>query len=170
MTNMQSAPTFKDSIETLTKTKNVGFYMIHLSRATERLPFIHKLEADLQTSLPLFEAADGPALVKEGHPTTCQQRGPPYTRGSGCVGCTVSHIRICKDALSKQYDYVVIFEDDTAFCSDLSTFHSEIQNFVNLNAPWDLFLLGWDPESASPIVGTSISKINRIFSSIKLNG
>jgi len=152
---------FKRIIEKLTKTTNVGFYMIHLNRAVERLPLIQKFEESLQIKLNIFEAADGYQLVKDGHPTTCQQRGPPATRGAGCIGCTVSHINICKDALSKNYDYIVIFEDDCEFKSDLHILDSYINEFINLQQSWDLFLLGYNPISVNPISNTNFSKINR---------
>ena len=146
---------FKRIIEKLTKTTNVGFYMIHLNRAVERLPLIQKFEESLQIKLNIFEAADGYQLVKDGHPTTCQQRGPPATRGAGCIGCTVSHINICKDALSKNYDYIVIFEDDCEFKSDLHILDSYINEFINLQQSWDLFLLGYNPISVNPISNTN---------------
>jgi hypothetical protein len=153
--------TFRQIIGKLAGTNNVGFYMIHLTRAVERLPFVRQLEEKLQTPLTIFEAADGAQLVREGHPTTCQQRGPPFTRGAGCIGCTVSHIRICRDALENGYDYVVIFEDDCDFSSDLTTLESEVNRFVDLRLSWDLFLLGWDPQVSSPVSNSSVSKVTR---------
>ena len=46
---------FKRIIEKLTKTTNVGFYMIHLNRAVERLPLIQKFEESLQIKLNIFD-------------------------------------------------------------------------------------------------------------------
>lgn len=136
---------FTQIIGNLTNTTNVGFYMIHLQRATERIPLIETLENKLKIKLNIFEGANGYKLVEEGHPTTCQQRGPPFTRGAGDIGCTVSHINICRDALLKKYDYIVIFEDDCEFISDLSSLNHYINEFINLNLSWDLFLLGLSP-------------------------
>uniref|UniRef100_A0A6C0KNR8 Glycosyl transferase family 25 domain-containing protein n=1 Tax=viral metagenome TaxID=1070528 RepID=A0A6C0KNR8_9ZZZZ len=157
---MDSTPTFQQSMELLTNTSNFGIYMIHLPRAVERVPFIESLERDLRTPLPIFEAADGYKLVEQGHPTTCQQRGPPFTRGAGCIGCTVSHINICKDALSKNYEYAIIFEDDCEFKSDVTSLYSEINTFRNLGLSWDVFLLGWDPQVSCIVPNTPYSKVS----------
>ncbi len=156
-----SDTTFRATIEKLSKTTNIELYMIHLERASERLPYISNLENSLKTKLNIFPAADGRQLVNEGHPTTCQQSGPPVKRWAGDIGCTVSHIRICKEALAKGYEYIVIFEDDCEFVSNLDAFNTYIDQFINLNSQWDLFLLGWNPVASSRIPGSNISKVNR---------
>jgi glycosyl transferase family 25 len=152
--------TFRNCIEELTKTKNIEIYTIHLERATERLPLITNLESNLKTKINIFPAADGYKLIKDGHPTTCQQRGPPAYRGGGDIGCSVSHINICRDALLKGYDYIVIFEDDCEFVADVNTLHTNLKEFINLNLEWDLFLLGWDPQVSSNI-SNNFSKVSR---------
>jgi GR25 family glycosyltransferase involved in LPS biosynthesis len=150
---------FPEIIKSLTQAKQVGYYIIHLKRSTDRIPVIQQLEHSLQMTLPIFDAADGYELVKNGHPTTCQARGAPFYRRPGEIGCTVSHINICRDALSKNLDYAVVFEDDCIFRSDLSTLHSEIDKFVKLRKQWDLFLLGRSPGTTQPMEGTNISKV-----------
>ena len=152
---------FKNVVENLTKTSNVGYYIIHLKKATERLPIIQDLEHALNIKLHIFDGADGYKLIEDGHPTTCQQQGTPFTRAAGDIGCTVSHINICKDALERNYDYVVIFEDDCQFINNLDNLQSSIINFINLHLNWDLFTLGYDPVSTHNIENTSISKVNR---------
>lgn len=152
--------TFRDCIEELTKTKNIEIYTIHLERATERLSLITNLESNLKTKLHTFSAADGYKLIQDGHPTTCQQRGPPAYRGAGDIGCTVSHVNICRDALLKGYDYIVIFEDDCEFITDINTLHTYLKEFINLKLEWDLFLLGWDPVTHSNI-SNNFSKVSR---------
>lgn len=152
--------TFRDCIEELTNTTNIEIYMIHLERAVERLSLITNLECNLKTNLHTFPAADGHKLIQDGHPTTCQQRGPPAYRGAGDIGCTVSHVNICRDALLKGYDYIVIFEDDCEFITDVNTLHRYLKEFINLNLEWDLFLLGWDPQVYSNI-SNNFSKVSR---------
>ena len=156
-----STLSFNTIIENITHTSNVGYYMIHLEHAVERVDTIKKLENDLNTSIPIFIAANGYQLTKDGHPTRCQQRGDPFTRSSGEVGCTVSHINICKEALEKGYEYIVIFEDDCEFRSSLASFQDSMNQFNNLHLPFDLFTLGHTPLSTSNINGTIFSKINR---------
>ena len=151
---------FTHIIGNLTNTTNVGFYMIHLERATERISIIERLENKLQMKLNVFEGANGYKLIEEGHPTTCQQRGPPFTRCAGDIGCTVSHINICRDALLKKYEYIVIFEDDCEFTSDLSSLHHYINEFITLNLSWDLFLLGLSP-NVSHYMNNTFSKVIR---------
>jgi GR25 family glycosyltransferase involved in LPS biosynthesis len=158
---MQSNLSFKDIIENLTKTSNVGFYMIHLERATDRIALIQHLEENLNTRLNITNAADGYKLVEQGHPNTCHISGPPYTRSAGEVGCTVSHVNVCKDALAKGYEYVVIFEDDCQFISNLSALNENIQDIVNISVPWDIFLLGCSPSDAFPTSSNNIIKLNR---------
>lgn len=152
---------FNHIIDNLTHSTNIGYYMIHLERATEREPLIKQLENTLKIKLNIFPAADGHKLVKEGHPTTCQQRGPPATRGAGDIGCTVSHINICKDAIEKNYDYIVILEDDCEFVYDLSSLNNIINNFINLKLQWDLFLLGYEQEKYYNLPGTEFRKVSR---------
>ncbi len=130
---------FNTIIENITHTSNVGYYMIHLEHAVERVDTIKKLENDLNTSIPIFIAANGYQLTKDGHPTRCQQRGDPFTRSSGEVGCTVSHINICKEALEKGYEYIVIFEDDCEFRSSLASFQDSMNKLNNFLFQFDLF-------------------------------
>jgi GR25 family glycosyltransferase involved in LPS biosynthesis len=152
---------FKTIIENSTNTQNIGYYIIHLEKATERLDTIHKLQHDLNTPIITFPAADGYEIVKNGHPTTCQERGSPHTRGAGCIGCTVSHINICKEAIAKGQEYAVIFEDDCVFASTLDSFQNIMNQFASLQLPFDLFTLGYSPVSALPVHDSVFSKINR---------
>ena len=58
---------FKDIIKNfvdITDDTKLGIYMIHLSKATERLPIIKSLEKKLNITLPIFEAKDGYELIK----------------------------------------------------------------------------------------------------------
>jgi hypothetical protein len=95
----------------------VDAVMIHLERATERLPLISALETALHTPLRRVPAADGRILIKEGHPTLCMME-PEYTRTAGEVGCLVSHIRAAKEALESGKKWLVVFEDDCVASSD----------------------------------------------------
>ena len=155
-----STLSFKTIIENITKTQNIGYYIIHLEKATERLATINKLQNDLNTPITIFPAADGYEMVKNGHPTTCQQRGFPHTRGAGCIGCTISHINICKEALAKNQEYTVIFEDDCMFNSTLESLQHTMNQFASLQLPFDLFTLGYSPISASPVNDSVFLKIN----------
>lgn len=136
---------FLDIINNFTGTANNGMYMIHLQRAVERLASISTLEQKLNIKLPIFNACEGALLLMNGHPTKCAHT-PNYYRSAGEVGCTVSHITICKDALKQNYDHIVIFEDDCVFEKSLDELKVKIEEFKSLNMHWDLFCLGGDAE------------------------
>jgi hypothetical protein len=97
---------FKEIITQFLNTENVGYYMIHLERAKERLPVIHKLQDDLHMNLVNFEGIDGVELLKTGFPTSCAHTHGS-TRGAGDIGATVSHYKMCCLGLEKGYDYLV---------------------------------------------------------------
>ena len=136
---------FKEIVTEFLDTSNVGYYMIHLERAKERLPVIKKLENDLQIQLTNFEAIDGVELLKTGFPTSCATT-PGSTRGPGDIGATVSHYKLCCLGLENKYDYIVIFEDDCVLNRSLD----ELESFLTLSKiylksvgeSFDLFLLG----------------------------
>lgn len=136
---------FKEIISEFLDTSNVVYYMIHLERAKERLPVIEKLETDLKTKLTNFEAIDGVELLKTGFPTSCAAT-PGSTRGPGDIGATVSHYKLCCLGLEKNYDYLVIFEDDCILNKSLN----ELEYFLTLSKMYlksidksfDIFLLG----------------------------
>ena len=50
---------FQEIVTDFLDTSNIGYYMIHLERAKERLPVIEKLENALKIKLTNFEAVDG---------------------------------------------------------------------------------------------------------------
>jgi hypothetical protein len=84
--------------------------MIHLQRATEREPLIESLISQIG-EIEVVDAADGVALVAEGHPTECGI-DPGVRRTAGEVGCIVSHVREARRALADGISHLVVFEDD----------------------------------------------------------
>lgn len=136
---------FKEIITQFLDNESVGYYMIHLERAKERLPVIKKLEDDLKMKLTNFEAVDGVELLKTGFPTSCAST-PGSTRGPGDIGATVSHYKLCCLGLENNYEYIVIFEDDCVLNKSLN----ELEYFLTLskmylksvNKQFDIFLMG----------------------------
>uniref|UniRef100_A0A6C0KE39 Glycosyl transferase family 25 domain-containing protein n=1 Tax=viral metagenome TaxID=1070528 RepID=A0A6C0KE39_9ZZZZ len=139
-----------DIINDFTGTSNNSMYMIHLKRAVERLPYIHRLEQKLNMKIPIFDACEGSSLIANGHPTKCAHT-LNYYRSAGEVGCTVSHINICKEALKQNYDHIVIFEDDCELNKSLEELKVKLDKFKSLNISWDLFCIGGD------IIGTRMN-------------
>ena len=134
---------FADIINKFTGTSNNAMCVIHLQRAPDRLPYIDRLEQKLNMKIPIFDACEGSSLVANGHPTKCAHTHN-YYRSAGEVGCTVSHINICKEALKQNYDHIVIFEDDCELNKSLEELKVKLDEFKNLNVPWDLFCIGGD--------------------------
>lgn len=148
---------FKEIIHEFTGTSNVGLYMIHLERATERVPYIRNLEQKLNTTLTLFPAADGVELVKQGHPVRCAKNPTTLNRPPGDIGCTVSHINICKDALKHNYDSIVIFEDDCEFISTLPDVRNKLKEITTYGTAYDLIILGGSLLGYTHVEGTSFN-------------
>ena len=96
------------------KEEELGIYLVHLERATERLPLIDELKNKLGLTFIDFPSADGKKLIEEGHPDGSVEYEGMHC-GAGNLGCTISHVNICKDALQKGFKYVLVFEDDSIF-------------------------------------------------------
>lgn len=140
---------FQTTIQSFVNAKDesaIGYYMIHLERAKERIQVISELEEKIQTKLPLFKAADGKELLSQGHPYLCAHSTDMTERCAGDVGCTVSHTWVCRDALQKNLDYAVVFEDDCVLNQSLETVLAYMEvcrmYFEATGEKWDLFLLG----------------------------
>ena len=132
---------FRSVISEFTGSSKIGYYLIHLPRATERKPLIEELNHKLNITLPIFDAAVGTELIRDGHPTRCgHSTKKEATRSPGDIGCTVSHLRVAQNGLQNNYDYVVVFEDDCVMNSDLESLRSSLASSDGIK--WDLFLLG----------------------------
>ena len=74
-----------------------------------------------------------------------------YHHDDGFVGCVLSHIKCLDLAIKRDYDKIIIFEDDF-------TFHTGRIGLINLDADYDVFLLGGHITNAHP-VGKSFQRI-----------
>jgi GR25 family glycosyltransferase involved in LPS biosynthesis len=138
---------FNDVITEFVNTNNIAMYIIHLDRSVDRKPLIEQLKNALDINPIIFNAVDGDDLIKSGYPTKCltsTETNIVY-RLPGEVGCTLSHVNVCKDALKNGYEYAVIFEDDSVFINSLSKLNEELNSFKKSNIKWDMFLLDCDP-------------------------
>jgi GR25 family glycosyltransferase involved in LPS biosynthesis len=100
--------------------------VIHLRRATERNVLVKNLIKSVGT-LTVWDAADGMALISEGHPTACgMDRG--VVRTAGEVGCMVSHVSAYRKALADGISYLVVFEDDCVAVPGFSL--DGVQNYL----------------------------------------
>lgn len=66
----------------------------------------------------------------------------------GVYGCFDSHIKILKEAYSKNLDYILVFEDDIKITNhyNLENIKKSIE-FMKNNKEWDIFYLGYFPLS-----------------------
>jgi GR25 family glycosyltransferase involved in LPS biosynthesis len=128
----------------LNNLDNVGIYMIHLERITERLENVRKLEKDLGLTFNKFWGIDGRKLVENGCPTK-DNLNPTMNRIPGSIGCSVSHIEVCKDAYKNGYNYAIIFEDD-AILNNKELFYDYLRKckeyFDSSETSWDIFYMG----------------------------
>lgn len=116
--------------------------IIHLTRATERLPLIENIKK-IFTQLEVFDAKDGSdwlihPQIQKGHPWTKQ----PVTQGN--IGCTHSHIELIHRALKRGDKSLILFEDDCEFRPDVvtATMTKYIHHSNTLGESWDILLLG----------------------------
>lgn len=104
-------------------------YVINLKRRSDRLEHMIDEFDKLNMSFTRFDAVDGRKLkIKENDLKKAQ------------IACLRSHIGVIKDALSKGYNKISVFEDDVIFCDD---FEERFKYFAN-NVPedWEILFLG----------------------------
>ena len=65
-----------------------------------------------------------------------------YTKYDGNIGCAMSHLDIIKDCISKNYNNVIILEDDFEFIIDKNKFHNYLNCFFKNFKDYDILLLG----------------------------
>lgn len=68
------------------------------------------------------------------------QRFNAIKMDNGAIGCSISHLKCLQMAKDKNWDNVVIVEDDITFL-DPPLIKSKIKNFLNIHKNWDVLLL-----------------------------
>jgi glycosyl transferase, family 25 len=69
------------------------------------------------------------------------QRLNAIKKDNGAIGCSLSHIKCLELAIKKNYDYVLICEDDIEIL-DASLFVENVNKFLNSEIEWDVLLIG----------------------------
>jgi len=64
-----------------------------------------------------------------------------YDKQRGALGCTKSHIKTLEQFIQSGYKNCIIFEDDFEFSLPKKNAIVSIQNFFNLNIPYDVVML-----------------------------
>jgi GR25 family glycosyltransferase involved in LPS biosynthesis len=146
---------FKNTETFNNKEKQIHAFVINLDRNIERYNAFMKVYNMHMSTTPInrFVAVDGSKLsyddiqkistpeILNGIETidkTHQRVSNEYlTRGM--IGCYQSHIGLYQYALQKNYDVIMVFEDDADFNIDLMQF---IHDIGELPLDWDMLLLG----------------------------
>jgi GR25 family glycosyltransferase involved in LPS biosynthesis len=67
-----------------------------------------------------------------------------YTPDFGILGCTKSHCEVMKIALERQYENILIFEDDFTFLVNKEVFEKEIQQIFENNVNFDVVMFSYN--------------------------
>jgi GR25 family glycosyltransferase involved in LPS biosynthesis len=67
------------------------------------------------------------------------------------IGCQIAHLELLKMAKDKNFDNVIIFEDDFEFIVDKTCFYEQINNFNNLNIDFDVLFLSYNVIESEPL-------------------
>jgi GR25 family glycosyltransferase involved in LPS biosynthesis len=69
------------------------------------------------------------------------ERMNAYDCENGAIGCTTSHIHCIEYALSHNFPYLCVFEDDVVFTNP-DLFKTQLTTFLKSDIVWDVLLLG----------------------------
>jgi glycosyl transferase, family 25 len=140
--------------KTLFKKLNNYFdhiYLITLKRSTDRQELIHDCLEGLDYEV--FWGVDGESLnlshlknINRYSAELAKKKSSsniPLTRGE--IGCALSHVNIYKDMLSKNYDRVLILEDDLKV--NIHAAESISKAFNELPDDWEFLYLGYLEEA-----------------------
>lgn len=134
------------------KTK-LGFneiYVINLKRRPDRKNRSIAALNELNLSHKLVEAVDGKTMKEDilkdlGINLLPSYRDPYSGRfmNYGEIGCFLSHYNIWKEAVEKNYERIIILEDDARFEMNFKSTFKHIMNQISAKGiEWDLIFLG----------------------------
>jgi GR25 family glycosyltransferase involved in LPS biosynthesis len=70
------------------------------------------------------------------------QRVQAVKRKPGALGCTLSHIKCLEMAKEKDWDHVMVCEDDILFAKDTDLVKKQFNTVLNRHKDWDVIALG----------------------------
>lgn len=68
----------------------------------------------------------------------------------GLVGCMKSHLEVLRLAKARGWDTVLVLEDDFEFTVSPQELRSTLEEFFNLNVPYDVVMLGYNLKKSQP--------------------
>jgi hypothetical protein len=81
-----------------------------------------------------------------------------YEKERGALGCTKSHIKTLEQFIKSGYKNCIIFEDDFEFAVPKNNVTTNIQNFFNLNIPYDVVMLSANDNKITPSKYAGLNK------------
>lgn len=97
---------------------------INLNKRTDRREQIEKELNDFNLPFERFEAIENP--------------------GFAMAGCAKSHLNVLKIARDRNYENILILEDDFTFLVSNEEFENQLTNFFNLNIDYDVCMLSYN--------------------------
>lgn len=89
------------------------------------------------------------------------KRGKPYIIGA--LGCKLSHLNIIKEAREKQYDKILILEDDFLLTNNfIDKFETVMKDIDVNNISINMLYLGFSVIRKNPYIDTNIKNIKRL--------
>lgn len=86
----------------------------------------------------------------------------------GAIGCALSHSKVLFDFMHNTNKNVLMTLEDDFEINDEINFIKTLNDVINSNEPWDVFLLGHN--QAIPIEITSIEGVNRVINAQTTSG
>jgi len=108
-------------------------YCINLEKRKDRLEKCNQEFIKHRLNVDIFKAIDG-----NSYDTSNMFVNPTIEKGN--VGCVLSHLKIIQDAQHKNYDKILILEDDIIFDNELN---KKFEQYIKeLPHDWDMLYFG----------------------------
>jgi glycosyl transferase family 25 len=82
-----------------------------------------------------------------------------HTPPQGNVGCAMSHLEVLKLAKARNYEQVLILEDDFYFVIEPEAFEHELAQFFQANIPYTVLMISYNIQRSEPTSYPFIQKI-----------
>jgi GR25 family glycosyltransferase involved in LPS biosynthesis len=80
---------------------------------------------------------------------------------NGALGCSMSHAKCLQIAIEKNWENVLICEDDFE-CVDVGVFKKQVEGFLSENRSFDVALFGGNNQGAYEVCGENCIKITNV--------
>jgi glycosyl transferase family 25 len=120
-------------------SKNIDkIIYINLNKRIDRREQIEKELNDFGLSYERFEAIEVPDF--------------------GCLGCGKSHLQVLKIAKERNYENILILEDDFTFLVSKEEFEKQLEDFFNLQMEYDVCFVSYNLRRYEPLENNIVNK------------